>query len=115
MIVNIYDLVHKGEKNCHGGEGTIKIANIFEDFATQMQFFHYTILPPGSSIGLHKHGDNEEFYVVLEGLGEMDVDGEVQTVGAGAVIRNRPFGTHGLRNVSQAEDLRILVFEVMKT
>ena len=114
MIVNFYDLTHKPEQNCHGGEGTVKVARIFEKFETPIQFFHYTILPPGSSIGVHKHGDNEEFYTVLEGSGEMEVDGEKQAVSAGAVIKNKPFGTHGLKNTSDTEDLKILVFEVKR-
>ena len=108
MIVNFYNLEHTLEENCHGGEGMVKVARIFEKFTTQMQFFHYTVLPPGSSIGLHRHGDDEEFYVVLEGNGEMEVDGIKQAVGAGTVIKNEPFGAHGLVNTSMKEDLRIL-------
>jgi len=112
MIKNFYEIEPRLQTNCHGGEGTIKIANIIEKFATPMQFFHYTTLPPGTSIGLHKHGNDEEFYVVLSGEGEMEVDGEKQNVTAGAVIMNKPFGTHGLRNTSATDDLNILVFEV---
>ena len=112
MIRNFYEVEQKLQPNCHGGEGTIKIAKIIEEFATLMQFFHYTTLPPGTSIGSHKHKNDEEFYVVLNGEGEMEVDGTKQAVTAGAVIMNEPFGTHGLRNTSETEDLNILVFEV---
>lgn len=80
-----------------------------------MEFFHYTVLPPGTSIGLHTHKNDEEFYVVLEGEGEMEVNGVKEMVTAGSVIMNEPFGSHALRNVSETEALRLLVFEVKST
>ena len=112
MIRNFYELEPRMQANCHRGEGTIRITHIFDKFSTKMKFFHYTVLPPGTSIGLHKHKDDEEFYVVLKGQGEMEVDGVKQDVTAGSVIMNNPFGTHGLKNTSDTEDLELLVFEV---
>ena len=112
MIKNFYQMEPRLEQNCHRGEGTIKVTKVIEKFATNMQFFHYTVLPPGTSIGVHKHKDDEEFYVVLEGAGEMDLDGVKHPVSAGDVIVNPPFGSHGLKNTSDTEELKILVFEV---
>ena len=112
MIKNFYQATPKTADKCHGGEGTIRIVEIFKEFATKMRHFHYTVLPPGTSIGSHKHGNDEEFYVVLEGTGEMEEDGVKQAVGAGDVIMNVPYGRHGLVNTSSTDDLKILVFEV---
>jgi len=112
MIRNFYEINPKSENNCHDGEGIIKVVEIFDSFATKMQYFHYTVLPPGTSIGVHRHENDEEFYVVLEGFGEMEVDGVKRSVSAGDVIMNKPFGTHGLKNTSGSVDLKILVFEV---
>ena len=112
MIKNIYALKPNMVPNCHDGEGTVSVVDVFDKFSTKMQFLHYTVLPPGSSIGSHKHADDEEFYVVLEGSGEMELDGANQTVSAGDVIMNKPHGTHGLRNVSETDELKLLVFEV---
>ena len=98
--------------NCHDGIGEIKIADLFDSFSTSMQFFHYTVLPAGTSIGLHKHENDEEFYVILEGTGEMELDGTLHIVKAGDIIKNRPFGSHSLKNTSDSNELRILVFEV---
>jgi quercetin dioxygenase-like cupin family protein len=112
MIKNFYDVKPDLVGNIHDGEGIVKVANIFETFSTKMQFLHYTILPPGTTIGAHRHGSDEEFYIILEGTGEMELDGEKFPVTAGHVIRNEPFGSHGLKNLSDQNDLRILVFEV---
>ena len=112
MIKNIYSMKPNPVSNCHDGEGTISVVDIFDGFTTKMQFFHHTVLPPGTTIGSHKHGNDEEFYVVLEGSGEMELDGSKQLVSAGDVIMNKPYGTHGLRNTSTTDELKILVFGV---
>ena len=112
MIKNFYRVTPDLVKDIHDGEGTVKVATIYDKFATAMQFFHYTVLPVGATIGLHKHGNDEEFYVILEGTGEMELDGEKHQVSPGDVIVNKPFGSHGLRNTSDSEELKILVFEV---
>ena len=112
MIKNIYAMKTNPVSNCHDGEGTISVVDIFDKFSSKIQFLHYTVLPPGTSIGSHKHGDDEEFYFVIEGSGEMELDGTNHTVKTGDVILNKPFGTHGLRNTSLTSELRLLVFEV---
>ena len=50
-------------------------------------------LAPGQSIPfLHAHRQNEELYVVLEGTGEMQVDGTVIPLQAGSAVRIAPAG-----------------------
>ncbi len=114
-IRNFLKSKFEDNNNCHGGKGTLKQAEVFikDDFATNIRFIYSSTLPPNTSIGLHKHGDNEELYIILEGDGVMTVDGRRQDVHAGDVILNKPFGTHGLENNSDKE-LKILVLEVTK-
>ena len=97
----------------HGGEGQIRFRRLFEAdaFHGPWHFVDYAIVPPGSSIGLHTHGADEELYLVLEGEGLMHRDGESFRVRPGSVIVNRPGGTHGLRN-DTGHDLRLFVVEV---
>jgi len=99
---------------CHDGEGLIKIVSIFDkqDLNTTLQFIHFTTLPPKTSIGLHKHGNDEEVYVILEGSGVMEVDGQKTHVSQGDTILNKPYGSHALYNTSDTDELKILVFEV---
>ena len=101
------------EAVCHDGEGLVKITELFRGvFDTPLQFLHYTVLPARSSIGVHTHGDDEEIYIILDGNGIMDIDGTKVPVKTGDVILNRPFGTHGLANPSDSEELKLLVAEV---
>jgi predicted metal-dependent HD superfamily phosphohydrolase/quercetin dioxygenase-like cupin family protein len=97
----------------HEGKGQVKNALLYgdTDFSTNLRFVIYTELPPGTSIGYHTHGNDEEVYVILEGLGTMTIHGEVHEVRAGDVILNKPYGSHGLENTSSTV-LKILVFEV---
>jgi oxalate decarboxylase/phosphoglucose isomerase-like protein (cupin superfamily) len=97
----------------HGGEGRIGLHRLFAaaDFRGPWNFVDYAVLPPGASIGTHRHGRNEELYLVLEGEGTIHLDGKSFAVRAGHVVLNRPGGEHGLQNTSQAP-LRIFVVEV---
>lgn len=97
----------------HGGEGRIGFHRLFEarDVRGPWNFVDYAVLPPGASIGRHRHGRNEELYLVLEGEGTMQLDGQSFPVRAGHVVLNRPGGEHGLVNTSQAP-LRLFVVEV---
>jgi len=98
----------------HGGEGLIRFARIAEagGLAGGCNFIDYAELPPGASIGRHRHRDDEEeLYLILDGEGRMVRDGEAFDVRAGDLIRNRPGGEHGLCNTGD-RPLRIFVFEL---
>jgi quercetin dioxygenase-like cupin family protein len=54
-------------------------------------------LEPGQATQRHYHARTEELYVLLEGDGEMEVDGTTRTVGAGDAILIPPGAWHTLR------------------
>ncbi len=113
QIKNFYEVELEDLNNCHDGVGVLKHKELFsgEEFKSGLRFMNYTILPPGTTIGDHKHENDEEIYVVLEGKGIMHLDGNSFEVKSGSVIRNKPYGTHGLVNTGDS-DMRVLVFEV---
>lgn len=100
-------------KSCHQGIGTVRESVVFkkDEFLTNLRFLTYMEIPVGSSIGYHKHGENEEVYIILEGNGVMIVDAEKREVIKGDMIINKPHQSHGLSNNSK-DVLKILVFEV---
>lgn len=67
--------------------------------------------PPGFSSPKHHHTGHVVVYV-LEGTGGMEVDGEVRTASAGDVIEERPDKVMVMRNESESEWLRFVVFQV---
>ncbi len=64
--------------------------------------------PAGAAVPfVHAHTKNEEFYYVIEGKGELWIDGEVVAIKAGDAFRIAPAGKRAIR---AAEDsaLRLL-------
>jgi mannose-6-phosphate isomerase-like protein (cupin superfamily) len=113
MIIKNFLQVEPVIKSCHSGIGTVKETVVFkkDEFETNLRFLTYMEIPAGSSIGYHKHGENEELYIILEGKGIMAVDNEEKEVIKGDMIVNKPHQSHGLSNNFE-EVLKILVFEV---
>lgn len=101
------------ETQAHGGLGLILTTRV--DAGTQHPAFNFidlTEIPADSSIGLHKHSNNdEEAYVVISGEGLMTIDGRQVYLKSGDVVINAPGGTHGLFNPGP-EVLRIVVLDV---
>lgn len=99
--------------NDHGGIGSLQAYRAYDRdrHTSTVAFIDLVVLPPGSSIGVHQHGDDHETYVVLRGSGVMTVDDAQSRVGPGDLIRNRRYGRHGLHN-DGTEELHLLVFEV---
>ena len=98
----------------HGGEGVIRFARVAEAGALTgaCNFIDYAELPPGASIGRHRHRhDEEELYLVLDGRGTLWRDGEELEVRSGDLVRNRAGGEHALRNTGDGP-LRLFVFEL---
>ncbi len=63
-------------------------------------------LAPGQITDRHYHAESEEFYYVLEGDGEMEVDGERAQVGPGDAILIPPGAWHQIR--AEGGSLRFL-------
>ena len=101
------------DTDAHDGVGTISVARILERAPNpSLRFVDIAVIPPGHSVGTHTHGeDDEEIYVIVSGEGQMEVDGDQSIVGPGAVIINRPGGTHGLVNTGRG-DLTMVVVDI---
>ena len=74
---------------------------------TELQSVAEASLAPGLSTDRHYHAESEEVYFVLEGVGEMDVDGARAVVRAGDAIPLRRGQRHQITNVGH-EPLRFL-------
>ena len=98
----------------HEGEGEIHFCRIADaaSLAGGCNFIDLAIVPPGATIGRHRHAaTEEEFYLVLAGRAQMVRNGEAITVGPGDLVRNPPSGEHELRALGP-DPVRLFVFEV---
>ena len=91
-------------RRAHLGLGEIRARRLFgiDAFTTNWGFLDHALLPPGTSVGYHRHDTIQECYVIIGGRGRMKVDGEVGDVTEGDCIPNRIGGSHGIINHTDA-------------
>ncbi len=101
------DCIHDGQGLCH--HANILPAEVFD---APIRFLNYTILPKGASFGVHKHGDDNELYIILEGSGHYTCNDETVPCKAGDVLVNPAFGAHAIVNDGDGDvEMRVLVLE----
>lgn len=112
MIRNFLDTKMQIQHSAHNGEGDVELYEIWSksDFISHCDFIDRQVIPPNSTIGYHKHGNNEEMYIILDGTGTMTIDNEIVTVKKGDMIKNPPYGEHGLVNDSKG-NIELLIIQ----
>ena len=102
--------------NVHGGNGTISLRLFrFNKNPAPANFIIYDI-PPGASEGVHTHhlgdtalGPFDEYYYIIEGQGEMQIDGKVVVVKTGDHVHT-PLGvSHGISNTMSKGNLKVFL------
>ena len=108
---NIEDAPAYDVANCENGAGTIGNVTLFGDEAKMpvvgprnpeanenFHYVHKTTLPVGGSVGEHPHEGNEQFYLILEGTGEVTLCGQIFPVKPYSIALIRSGGSHGIKN-----------------
>ncbi|NRA37507.1 MAG: cupin domain-containing protein [Planctomycetes bacterium] len=116
LIKKKNDMPSQEFAHCHEGVGSILWTGVLDHQdpgGEILHFIHDDVLPPGTSIGIHQHTDETEYYYIISGNGVMTLDGVEHAVSAGDITAVYPGGSHGLENRSQT-DLRIIVIAVKK-
>ncbi len=92
-----------------GGKGTIKVKSLLdaEEFIGKGRLFAHNIIPPGSSLGYHKHEGDFETYYILRGEATVNDNGVMKTVKAGDVVYTPPGESHSIENTG-SQDLEIM-------
>ena len=71
-------------------------STIREYLRTERQSLAEASLEPGRSTRRHYHAANEEIYLIIEGSGSLEVDGDTRDVGPGDAILIAPGAWHEL-------------------
>ena len=109
---NIEDAPTYPVENCSGGIGTMMNTTLLGDEAKMpvpegmrqlhdSESFHYvhkTTLPPGATVGEHPHEGNEQFYLIVEGEGEVYLCGNTYPVKPWSIAMIKSGGSHGIKN-----------------
>lgn len=103
MIRQKKDWQIETQENFKGGEGTITIQKFItgDEFCGKGRMLAEFILPPQSSIGMHKHDGDQEIYYITQGSGEYNDNGTVCNVGVGDVLICRDGESHSIKNIGK--------------
>lgn len=106
------DLKTWDRENVAGGQGTLygKFSHTRNDAPQDwaIKEIGWMTLKPGASIGMHKHVNNEDTYIVVAGEGVFtDTAGNETPVKAGDITIARKGDSHALKNTGK-EDLVFL-------
>jgi mannose-6-phosphate isomerase-like protein (cupin superfamily) len=83
------------------------------DFATPVDFVDFTVIPPGSTIGLHDHHGNEEIYFIVSGQPRVAVNGEEIRLERGSIAVVHSGQAHQLVNDTD-ENVEMFVIQVTR-
>lgn len=109
-------------KAIHHGKGTTRTK--WFRFANTPWPAHFMVydLPPGASEGVHTHflddrnkeGAYDEYYYIISGQGQMEIDGAVVPVKMGDHIHTPLEVAHGVENTHATENLRVFLTFVQR-
>lgn len=95
------------EPGTHKGAGMTTGYTFFKKAKGLKLVFKKRVLHPGSSIGYHLQKEDEIYYI-LNGTGEMQMNGKTFIVTAGDNILTRPGSSHGLKPIGN-DSLTVII------
>jgi mannose-6-phosphate isomerase-like protein (cupin superfamily) len=99
--------IAKDDVGPHNGGGKSTAYPFFKSFKDNKVTFRKRILHPGSSIGYHLQ-EEQEIYYILNGDGDLQMNGKTIPVTTGDAILTLPGSHHGIKPAGN-EDLTMLI------
>ncbi len=94
----------------HNGGGETTAYSFFTRAPNLGLVFRKRALHRGAAIGDHRQ-EEDEIYYVLEGTGELTLNGARSVVGPGTAILTRRGSSHGLRQMGSADLVVIIAYQ----
>lgn len=89
----------ESKPNMRGGEGTAELVHFVEGSSMKnARLLAEITLPPGASIGDHRHDAETEYYLILSGTGTVLDEGVPKKVRPGDVVVTGGGASHSIAN-----------------
>ncbi|MDR2661791.1 MAG: cupin domain-containing protein [Treponema sp.] len=99
MVINRSGMRIEKKEKMRGGEGTVSLVHLVEcETEKNIRMLAELTLPPGASIGDHRHDGETEYFLVLSGGGMVNDNGEEKAVKPGDTIITGNGAFHGVKN-----------------
>jgi mannose-6-phosphate isomerase-like protein (cupin superfamily) len=110
MTMNLDKSLLKPMQNYLGGKGTVQYRRALDPdvFLTNWAYVDHVLIPAGASMGLHYHKGVEEIFYVLNGDGQVEVNGETAPIHKGDGVPIRFNEAHSFVN-NGSGDLELMV------
>lgn len=114
MVVRSSEITPERISNMRGGKGEVEMTHLLskETMHNQARLFARMKLPPGSSVGLHKHEGEFEIYYILSGEGVFHDNGKDVHIKAGDVCFTDSGESHSIENTGNT-DLEFLAVIIL--
>jgi mannose-6-phosphate isomerase-like protein (cupin superfamily) len=99
MVIKRDAMKREAKEHMRDGEGTVSLVH-FTDCGGEknIRMLAELTLPPGASIGLHRHDAETEYFLVVSGSGVVNDDGVEKPFAAGDAIVTGGGAAHAVRN-----------------
>lgn len=94
------DMVTQHIENMRGGQGTVTVKHLLnpDEMLGKGRLFAENTVPPGASVGLHRHEGDVEAYYILQGRGRYHNNEAEFDIQAGDMTLVDDHNLHGIRN-----------------
>jgi mannose-6-phosphate isomerase-like protein (cupin superfamily) len=99
MVIHRNEMRVEQKERMRDGEGTLTLTHLTEDNTQKnVRLAGEFILPPGASIGTHRHDNETEYFIFLEGTGTVDDNGAETPVAKGDMMITGNGASHNVKN-----------------
>jgi mannose-6-phosphate isomerase-like protein (cupin superfamily) len=99
MIIHRNEMKIEKKEKRQNGEGTTSYTYLVDcEKEKNIRLLAELTLPPGASIGPHKHDAETEYYIILSGSGSVNDNGRDVPVNAGDAVITGNGAAHSIKN-----------------